>query len=176
MATITKQEALHALKRVGELAAAAGHTAELLLLGGGAMVLRFDARLSTKDLDVVIIAPTNSSLIRAWAAEVAAETSWPDDWLNDAAKGFVVGSSLKSEVFASLGIIVHVPATEQLLAMKLCAWRDDVDISDARRLLGELTGERQDVWTQIEPFLYPGRELTAKYAFDDLWEATHGAN
>jgi hypothetical protein len=176
MATITKQEALHAFQRLGELAAANGQAADLLLLGGGAMVLRFDARLSTKDLDVVILAPTNAALIRGWAAEVAADLSWPDDWLNDAAKGFVVGSSLSRPVFASAGITVRVPATEQLLAMKLCAWRDDVDIADARRLLAELVGEHEDVWKSIEPYLYPGRELTAKYAFDDLWEATHAGN
>lgn len=54
MALITKQEALRALKRLGELASAAGQRADLLRLGGGAMVLRFDARLSTKDLDVVM--------------------------------------------------------------------------------------------------------------------------
>jgi len=176
MATITKQEALAAFQRLGMLAAASGEKIELLLLGGGAMVIQFDARLSTKDLDVVILSPSNSSIVRKWAAEVAGELSWPDDWLNDAAKGFVVGSSLGRQIFASAGITVKVPSTAQLLAMKLCAWRDDVDISDAKRLLLELPGQRQDVWEMVEPHLYPGRELTAKYAFDDLWEATHAGN
>jgi len=173
MATITKQEALYALARVGELAVAAGQTVQLLLVGGGAMMLRFNARLATKDLDVVVLAPTGSVAVRSWAAQVAAELSWPEDWLNDAAKGFVVGSSALGQVFASPGITVSIPATEQLMAMKLCAWRDDVDISDARRLLSELAGNQRDVWNRILPYLYPGRELTAKYAFDDLWEATH---
>ena len=173
MATITKHEAVIALRRLGELAAATGETVELLLLGGGAMVLRFDARQSTRDLDVVILAPANSALVRSWAAEVAVELSWPENWLNDAVKGFVVGSSVGQQVFASTGINVLVPSVEQLLGMKLCAWRDDVDISDARRLLVELSGTQQEVWNRIEPYLYPGRELTAKYAFDDLWEATH---
>jgi hypothetical protein len=48
--------------------------------------------------------------------------------------------------------------------MKLSAWRDDVDISDARRLLGEVVGQEQNgnkIWQQIEPFLMPGDELTA---------------
>jgi hypothetical protein len=55
--------------------------------------------------------------------------------------------------------------------MKLAAWRDDVDIEDARLLLTHLSGTRDDVWRAVEPHVPPGRELKAKYAFDDLWEA-----
>lgn len=58
--------------------------------------------------------------------------------------------------------------------MKLCAWRDDVDIADARRLLQELTGAYDEGWRKVEPCLQPGRELKAKYAFDDLWEESRG--
>jgi len=50
-------------------------------------------------------------------------------------------------------------------------WRD----ADARVLLHELRGERAGVWSQIQPFLVPGRELKAQYAFDDLWESEHGS-
>ena len=61
--------------------------------------------------------------------------------------------------------------------MKLSAWRDDVDISDARLLLAKLAPVgRQAVWEQVEPFLLPGRELKAQLAFDDLWELDHGAS
>jgi hypothetical protein len=59
--------------------------------------------------------------------------------------------------------------------MKLSAWRDDLDIADARLLLGKLEGEKAEVWAAIEPFLGPGRELKAQYAFADLWEAERGA-
>ena len=60
--------------------------------------------------------------------------------------------------------------------MKLCAWRDDVDIDDARRLLRELGpgGRLADVWERLTPFLQPGRELTARYALEDLWEEPGG--
>lgn len=60
--------------------------------------------------------------------------------------------------------------------MKLSAWRDDVDIADARRLLQALAvgGSRQAVWESIEPYLVPGDELKAQYAFQDLWEALYG--
>jgi hypothetical protein len=58
--------------------------------------------------------------------------------------------------------------------MKLSAWRDDVDVADARRLLQEMSGASEDVWRAVEPFLVPGNELKAQYAFADLWEALYG--
>jgi hypothetical protein len=60
--------------------------------------------------------------------------------------------------------------------MKLSAWRDDIDVADARRLLQELaiSGGRDQVWTEVEPFLVPGGELKARYALDDLWETFYG--
>lgn len=74
------------------------------------------------------------------------------------------------------GIVIKSPAIAQLLAMKLSAWRDDVDIEDARRLLQALAGEQQQVWAAIELYLVPGTELKARYAFLDLWEDTHGSD
>ena len=56
--------------------------------------------------------------------------------------------------------------------MKLSAWRDDVDIEDARRLLQALQGDQEQIWAAVEPYLFPGTELKAKYAFLDLWGAT----
>jgi hypothetical protein len=87
----------------------------------------------------------------------------------------MIGLSIGPVIFESPGIKVYRPALEQLLAMKLCAWRDDVDIADARRLLMELPPDYNKVWQGMEPYLQPGRELKAKYAFDDLWEDVHGS-
>ena len=60
--------------------------------------------------------------------------------------------------------------------MKLSAWRDDLDIADARRLLQEIKRGRdqEDIWQSLEPYLVPGDELTAQYAFLDLWESLYG--
>jgi hypothetical protein len=44
MATISKQEVIDALTRLGELAAAQGRKVKLLLVGGGIMVLVFETR------------------------------------------------------------------------------------------------------------------------------------
>jgi hypothetical protein len=54
------------------------------------------------------------------------------------AQGYLVGISDGPIVFQASGIEARAPSMEQLLAMKLSAWRDDIDIADARRLLQEV--------------------------------------
>ena len=178
MAIFTRDEIEAGLKRLGELAQAKGLHIELTLIGGAVMVLRFDARPSTRDVDAVILSPREAKLVRDMARQVAEEYDWPEDWLNDGAKGFLVGVSDGPLVFQAPGIEARAPSTEQLLAMKLSAWRDDIDISDARRLLEEVGRgrKRDEVWQSLEPFLIKGDELTAQYAFWDLWESLYGTD
>lgn len=176
MATLSRTDILTALERLGQLAVEDELTVDLVLVGGAVMVLAYNARLSTRDVDVAITAPRDEQRVRRLAARVAAEHDWPDDWLNDAAKGYLVGLSVGPLLLESPGIRVRAPSVQQLLAMKLSAWRDDVDIADARRLLQELDASEshEAVWKKIEPYLVPGDELTAQYAFQDLWESLYG--
>lgn len=178
MATFTRTEIEEGLKRLGELAQAKGFHVQLTLVGGAVMVLQFNARLSTKDIDAVILQPREARLVRELARQVADEFEWTEDWLNDGAKGYLVGISEGQVIFQAPGIEARSPSLEQLLAMKLSAWRDDIDISDARRLLQEVGRgrKRDDVWQDIEPFLVKGDELTAQYAFWDLWETLYGTD
>ena len=140
------------------------------------MVLMFDARPSTHDVDVLIVSPPNARIVRKLATQVAQENDLAPDWLNDGAKGYLVGVSQGQTIFSAPGIEIKSPAIAQLLAMKLSAWRDDVDIEDARQLLQTLAEEQQQVWAAVEPYLVPGTELKAQYAFLDLWEATYGSD
>ncbi len=176
MATFSRKDIQDGLRRLGELAEAQGFHIQLTLVGGAAMVLGFDARQSTRDVDAIIIEPDEARQVRILAQRVAEEHEWPEDWLNDGAKGYMVGLSKGLKLFSAPGIDVTSPSIYQLLAMKLSAWRDDVDISDARRLLKELAkNQKQDeIWQATEPYLIPGDELTAQYAFLDLWELLYG--
>ncbi len=176
MAGISKQEILDALKHLGELALAQGEQIELVLMGGALMVVLFGERQSTRDLDVLIILPKEAAKIRPLAQKVGIEHGWPADWLNDAAKGYLIGLSSGDIVFSAPGIIVKRPSFAQLLAMKLSAWRDELDIMDARRLLKELSGSKEEIWQMICSYLVPGSELKAQYAFEDLWETVYGNN
>lgn len=108
------------------------------------------------------------------AAQVALALDLPGDWLNDAAKGYVHGLSPGPVLLDTPTLRVRTLSSVQLLAMKLSAWRDDLDVEDARRLLKECRGAGEDVWREVEQFVVPGREMKARYAFDDLWESEHG--
>ncbi len=101
MAIFTKREIIEALERLGQLAEAQGEVVELMLVGGALMVLAYDARQSTRDVDVVILAPREAHRVRTLAKKVAAERDWPKDWLNDAVKSYLVGLSLGPVIFSA---------------------------------------------------------------------------
>jgi len=175
MNILPRPQIIQALETLGVLAHQQAHTIELVVMGGAAMVLMYNARPATRDVDVLIQSP-RARLVRQLAKQVAQQFDLPLDWLNDGAKGYLVGLSQGDIVFSAPGILVKTPAVAQLLAMKLSAWRDDVDIDDARHLLQNLEGTRPQVWAEVEPYLVPGAQLKAQYAFLDLWEDVYGAD
>ena len=118
MATFTREEIERGIRRLGQLAVDSGLKIELVLVGGALMVLRFQARESTRDVDVAVLAPAEAREVRELARLVAAEQSWPNDWLNDGAKGYLVGLSSGPVVLSAPGIEVRSPSTAQMLAMK----------------------------------------------------------
>ena len=147
---------------------------EIIVGGGAALVLLYDAREATKDVDALALISVDPSKIRSAAMKAATLVGLPQDWLNDGAKGYLHGLLPGEILFEQPPLTVRSVAPQQLLAMKLSAWRDDVDIADARLLLGKLSGNMDEVWKSIEPYLVPGRELKARYAFEDLWDLEHG--
>jgi Nucleotidyltransferase of unknown function (DUF6036) len=171
---LSKTDIVKALTRLGEIAASQGQQIQLLVVGGAAMALAYEARVSTKDIDAIFLTPPEASQTRQWAAEVATEFGFDDDWLNDGAKGFIHGLKQGALLLDQLGIRVWQIAPEQLLAMKLTAWRDDVDIEDSKRLLLEFRNlTLEDVWSRVEPFLIPNQVQKARYALEDAWSDEH---
>lgn len=177
MKLLSREMIVAALESLALELAAIGSTRkeELALGGGAALILLFNARDSTRDVDFCSIGSADSAHLRDAARHVATNLGLPDDWLNDGMKGYLNGILLGEVLLDRPTLLVRTLAPQQLLAMKLSAWRDDVDIEDARLLLPEVQGSRNEVWAAVEPFLVPGRELKARYAFDDLWERTHGS-
>jgi hypothetical protein len=175
MATLNKDNIQNALSRLGELATQTHQTIELVIAGGALMVLGYQARLATKDVDALILSPP-AAIVRKWVKQVALEQNLPEDWLNDAVKPFFVGITTGPVLFKTSGLTVVSPLPEQVLAMKLSAWRSDLDIEDAKVILQTMedTAGFDSLWQRLEPYLVRGNELKAQYALMDLWEAIHG--
>jgi len=174
MERLTKEAIRRALEALAAALPPGAAPRELWVVGGAALVLLYGARETTRDVDAFTLDNAASPELRAAAASVAMKLGLPEDWLNDGAKGYLHGLAPGELLFSAPGLVVRSVAAEQLLAMKLSAWRDDLDVSDARLLLSKLPGDRASVWRQVEPYLVPGRQLKAQYAFDDLWEADRG--
>ena len=147
--------------------------AEIAVAGGAALVLLFDARQTTKDVDAYVLRP-EASHVRDAAREVAKELGFPEDWLNDGAKGYFVGVSHGEVIYESDSLLAYAVSTTQLLAMKLAAWRDAIDRADARLLLGQMVGSADEIWAAVKAFVPPHDVDKASYAFDDLWGSVHG--
>jgi hypothetical protein len=149
------------------------HRAEMVVVGGAALVLLFHARESTKDVDAYFVKP-EASVMREAAEAVANLLNLPSDWLNDGAKGYLVGITTGEVLYASEALTVRAASIEQLLAMKLAAWRDAIDRDDAQLLLSRIAGSAEDIWLALKPFVPVNQLDKASYAFEDLWESLHG--
>ena len=148
---------------------------EVGILGGAVMCLVFQARESTKDVDAVF-APTRE--IRDAARAVAKTYGVPDDWLNDAAKGFVVSSPPRIQVLQLPNLRVWAPTAEYMLAMKCVSARFDThDASDVAFLIRHLGLVAPDeVFERITRY-YPHEQVPPKTRFlveELLGEAERG--
>jgi len=171
--SLSAADIMRAFESLEEELSRRGERAEIVIAGGAALVLLFGARETTKDVDAYFVRP-EAAVMREAAARVAARLELPEDWLNDAAKGYFVGLTSGSHVYDSAMLTVRTATTIQLFAMKLCAWRDAVDRSDARLLLSNLEGTKTEIWAQASRFVPPHLLDKASYAFDDLWETSNG--
>jgi predicted nucleotidyltransferase len=147
----------------------------MIVFGGAALVLLFHARESTKDVDAYFVTPEASTMRKA-AEAVANRLDLPTDWLNDAAKGYVVELTTGATLYASNALTIRAASTAQLLAMKLAAWRDAIDRGDAQLLLSQMTGTAVQIWSIVKPFVPAHLLDKASYAFEDLWETLHGSS
>lgn len=109
---------------------------EVHIFGGAAMVLAFNSRESTRDVDAVFAPDTQ---VLEAAHEVAVEMRLPKSWLNNQASSYVSGVAGRgTPVFDHPNLRVMITPTEHLLAMKVRAARSVRDTDDIRILLREL--------------------------------------
>lgn len=143
---------------------------EICLFGGAVMVLAFNARLTTKDVDAIF---QPASVVRELAAQIGKSAGLAENWLNDGVKGYL--STRHETTRGALPQFDHLrltmPTPEYLLAMKCLASRigagageadDTADIAFLIRHLGLKTPEAvMDVVTSY----YPPHQIPVKAQF-----------
>jgi len=138
---MTKAEIETALNRISELAAAEGVRLEMTLYGGAVMLLAYDARDVTKDVDAIV---HPSEVGRRLVAKVAVERGLSEDWLNDNVRLFVSAKEAKNELplpnVSRAGLHITRPTAKYLLAMKVMA---------SRKPLPGYAGDFQDIETLL---------------------------
>lgn len=93
---------------------------ELYVVGGAVMTLAFAARLSTNVIDALFVP---KEIVRRLARQVAVDVGVDENWLNDAAKGFLGERGEFSQWLELSHLKVFIPLPEYLLAMKCVAFR-----------------------------------------------------
>jgi hypothetical protein len=171
MSGLTKEDMDAALSAVGQKLESQGLRGEILILGGAYMTLIIKNRLSTKDIDAYLI--SERPALREAVTQVAQEQGLPDDWLNDAVKGFLY-TQPASELWRSYpGLDVYTPEPEYIFAMKAESARansfDFQDLEAVKNFLGLRSAE--EALAIIEKYI-PLNKLSPKtqYVIENLFE------
>ena len=160
---MVREQILDALRRVGKKVFARGKRADVFVFGGAVMVLAYNARPATRDVDAVF-EPDDEVLTAAH--EVAAELGLPRYWLNNQGSSYL--SPLRGEsnpvILDEPGIRVMGASKELALAMKLGSARREQDFDDIQWLLSELNVATLDQARGIFARFYPGEQLKDRAA------------
>jgi hypothetical protein len=166
-----------ALLELGRRAHVEGKTIEIAIYGGSALMLMFDWRLATRDVDAVF--EKDRDAVRRFARDLARDNGWVENWLNDGVKGFLSAAdsdptskhlfgTFPSEAEPGLRVLVANP--RYLFAMKCLAMRiggveASGDIEDIRRLAEEIGLAGADEAMDLVTSFYPRQRLGPKVQF-----------
>ena len=171
MTALSGKQILHYLEELSAEMGKQNLKGEILLFGGAAMVLVFNARAATKDVDA-IFRPKKE--IYAISKKIAVKHHLAEGWLNDSVKGFVTSDSFQQNLFIRYNhLSVYTPEPEYLLAMKCISLRigmESSDIDDIKTLLKYMKIKKtEDVFNLIEKY-YPQNKIPQKtfYAIDEI--------
>jgi hypothetical protein len=166
---LTKERIILALDSLNQRLTDQGVTGELCIFGGATMILAFDARESTRDVDAVFVPKTE---IYQAVEKIAEEMNLPISWLNDGVKGFI---SPEGEVTTDgmpqwENLRVIRPTTRYLLAMKCMAARvADYDTAgdknDIIHLCKDLNIVSADEILRLVEGYYPISRISVKTQF-----------
>lgn len=169
---LQKNQILELFNILNEKLVAQNIDGEIYLLGGAVMCLAFNARPSTKDVDAFFLPKTK---ILALAKEIHLEKNLPEDWLNDAVKGFLSKDGECNPFLNLSSLKIFVAKPEYLLAMKCLSMRigeEFHDEQDVRFLLRYLNidslQKALDIITKYYPLeIFPQKTL---YVLEEILE------
>lgn len=151
---------LEAFHRLADKLAMRHVVGELHVFGGAAMVLVFDARAATRDVDALF--EPDQAVLDA-ALEVANELDLPRTWLNNQASVYVSGRLGRgTPVYDHPNLRVMATPLPHLLAMKVRAARAVRDAADIEVLLDELQITTVEEVTALVQRYFPDEPLTAR--------------
>ena len=167
MIAITKALLIRALTRMGELAQREGTKLEVCIYGGAVMMMAYDTRGITKDVDAVI---QPSELGWKLVRQVGEELGMPEDWMNDDVRQFVAPAEQTRVLpWDAPGIALTAPTAGYLLAMKALACRQPLpgfqgDFDDLRFLVRKIgVTSVSDIQDHIDKY-YPDDVITKEDA------------
>lgn len=117
---LTKSDILYYLEQINIHLRNKSKYGEIIIAGGAALTLVFEARDSTYDIDC-IFRPKED--LRDIIVKVAQDNELHPDWLNDGVKGFITDRMNQSLVYKFSNLKVMSLDAESLLAMKLTSAR-----------------------------------------------------
>jgi len=170
MQKLSKSEILLCFEEINKRLAANNQHGEIVLTGGAALTLVFNARDSTRDIDAVFRPVAD---MREIISSMAAEYNLPMGWLNDMVKPFVTDKLTIVPHLEYSNLIIYSVDAESLLAMKLTSARfGSNDMNDSIFLMDHLgirtEQEMFDILDKyIDPYLRkPIVKFFAKEAFE----------
>ncbi len=140
-------------------------TGEIVIFGGAAMVIAHKARVSTKDVDAIMMP---KSIIYEAAARIEHKDGAPAGWLNDAVKGFLSAAAETELIYDWPHLKIYVASPSYLLAMKCLSMRlgkDETDLADIRFLMKKLDLRNPDDIVDLVEKFYPQRLIQPKTRF-----------
>ena len=120
MKSLRKEEILNYFEEINQHLAEQGKYGEIMVVGGAALTIVFNARYSTQDVDAIFHPKED---LRKIIGNMAKKYALEQDWLNDTVKPFVT-KKIEFETFLEYSnLTVSNANAESLLAMKLTSAR-----------------------------------------------------
>ena len=167
---LTRERILELFDLLNEELARVATVGELHVVGGAVMCLALRARDATRDVDALF---EPAATVREAAGRVASRSGAPEDWLNDAVKGYI-GRRNAFERFLELSHLrVFVAEPHYLLAMKCASMRlgaEFHDLDDVRYLLRHLDIRTLEEAIRVVEQYVPAGQIPpkARFALEEL--------